>query len=223
MPEGPQRRIKTHKACKDKIVIIIYAISASNIINTIKTMKTINTINTVNTVNTINTVNTAGSQNTLKTGMGHLRFRFAMLSVLLIIAAAGMLAGCASSSLRSDQPESAKSSDVDIDLTTMSSTMVYSEVYDMMYQSGDYLGKTVRMKGLMAAYHDRTTNSDYFSCVIQDATACCSQGIEFILEDSYKYPDDYPEEGSEITVKGTFDTFMEGEYEYCALMHAVLE
>ena len=36
---------------------------------------------------------------------------------------------------------------IDVDLTKLSSTMVYSEVYNMMYTPDDYIGKTVKMKG----------------------------------------------------------------------------
>ena len=46
--------------------------------------------------------------------------------------------------------------------------------------------------------------------IIQDATACCAQGMEFVLTDEYSYPDDYPDEGSEITVMAVFDTYQEG-------------
>ncbi len=36
---------------------------------------------------------------------------------------------------------------IDVDLTKLSSTMVYSEVYNMMYTPDDYIGKTVKMNG----------------------------------------------------------------------------
>ncbi|MGN0394032.1 MAG: hypothetical protein ACI4EF_01605 [Coprococcus sp.] len=111
---------------------------------------------------------------------------------------------------------------VDIDLTSLTKTMVYSEVYNMMYAPQDYIGKTIKMEGLYSAYHDETTGNDYFACIIEDATACCSQGIEFQLTDDYVYPDDYPEEGSRITVIGVFDTYQEGEYKYCTLRNATL-
>ena len=36
---------------------------------------------------------------------------------------------------------------IDVDRTTLSSTMVYSEVYNMMSEPDGYLGKTVKMDG----------------------------------------------------------------------------
>ena len=111
---------------------------------------------------------------------------------------------------------------IDVDLTSLSSTMVYSEVYNMMYEPDNYIGKTIKMDGLFTAYHDESTGNDYYACIIQDATACCAQGMEFILTDDYSYPDDYPEENEQITVVGVFDTYMEGDYMYCTLRDANL-
>ncbi len=111
---------------------------------------------------------------------------------------------------------------VDVDLTALSSTMVYSEVYNMMSAPESYIGKTVKMSGNFAFYHDEASGKYYFACVIKDATACCSQGIEFILPESYSYPEDYPSPGDDITVIGTFDTYQEGEETYCTLRNATL-
>ena len=111
---------------------------------------------------------------------------------------------------------------VDVDLTVLSSTMVYSEVYNIMISPDDYKGKVVKMKGQFVPYYDESTGNYYFACFISDATACCSQGIEFILTDEYSYPEDYPQEGDTICVVGTFDTYMEGENMYCTLRNALL-
>ena len=90
---------------------------------------------------------------------------------------------------------------IDVDLTKLSSTMVYSEVYNMMVSPDNYTGKTVKMNGAFAYYEDPETKKQYFACIIADATACCSQGLEFILTGEHTYPNDYPELNSEITVR----------------------
>ena len=113
-------------------------------------------------------------------------------------------------------------SDVDVDLTTMSSILVYSEVYNMVFYAEKYVGKTVRMKGVNSVYYDEAQAKYYFACFIMDATACCSQGIEYQLKEEYAIPDDYPEDNTDVCVEGTFDTYMEGEYTYCVLRDAVL-
>ena len=109
---------------------------------------------------------------------------------------------------------------IDIDLTILSSTMVYGEVYSMMTTPEEFLGKTVKMKGAFSYYKDAVTENEYFACVVQDAAACCAQGLEFILEGDYSYPEDYPELGTEITVVGSFDTYQEGEYTYVTMRNA---
>ncbi len=112
---------------------------------------------------------------------------------------------------------------IDVDLTQLSSTMVYSEVFAMMMAPEDYDGKTVRMSGLYNYYHDAMVDKDYSACVVQDATACCAQGIDFVLTDDYDYPDDYPEIDEEITVTGVFNIYKEGKYDFFRLKDAVLE
>ncbi len=103
---------------------------------------------------------------------------------------------------------------IDVDLTQLSSTMVYSEVYAMMYEPEQYIGKKVKMNGAFSAW-TAEDGETYFACVVKDATACCAQGLEFKLKDSYTYPDDYPQPNDNITVVGTFDTYQEelnGDY-----------
>lgn len=113
---------------------------------------------------------------------------------------------------------------VDVDLTRLSSTMIYSEVYNMILTPENYIGKTVKMQGEFAYHKDSETGEEYFACIIKDATACCSQGLEFVLMGNYTYPKDYPKVGSEITVVGTFDTYTDQKdgYKYRHLIDAQL-
>ena len=111
---------------------------------------------------------------------------------------------------------------IDVDLTKLSSTMVYSEVYNMMVSPDSYIGKTVKMNGQFSYYEDPETKAQYFACIIADATACCSQGLEFVLAGDHTYPKDYPELGSEITVIGTFNIYTENGYQYCGLVNATM-
>lgn len=114
------------------------------------------------------------------------------------------------------------SGSIDVDLTALSTTMIYSEVSNMMTAPDDYIGKTIKMTGTMAAYYDETIDEYYQACVIADATACCQQGLEFKLKGNKTYPDDYPEVDSEITVVGTFNTYEENGMTYARLEDAEL-
>ena len=111
---------------------------------------------------------------------------------------------------------------VDVDLTRLSSTMVYSEVYNMMYAPDDYIGKTIKMTGQFVYYENPDTKAQYFTCIIGDAMACCSQGLEFVMEGDLAYPDDYPELGAEITVIGEFQSYEENGMTWYHLVNARL-
>jgi hypothetical protein len=124
--------------------------------------------------------------------------------------------------LKEFKPIATGADGIDIDLTTLSATMVYSQVYNMMIAPEDYVGKMVKMQGMMASYYDEAADKRYFACIIQDATACCAQGIEFELEGDYKYPDDYPSDGETICVEGIFETYDEAGNTYVTLRKARL-
>ena len=116
--------------------------------------------------------------------------------------------------------ENYNASDIDIDLTKLSSTMVYSEVYNMMSNPEEYVGKTIRMDGNLAIY--KYPERNYYTCIIKDATACCQQGMEFLWKGNHKYPEDYPNEGDGIIVTGIFDIYYEDQVKYCQLKDATL-
>ncbi|MBR2577006.1 MAG: hypothetical protein IKE40_06910, partial [Firmicutes bacterium] len=52
--------------------------------------------------------------------------------------------------------------DIDLDLTTLSATMVYSEVNSMIVSPEDYEGLIVKMAGTAASYHDDSTGKTYY-------------------------------------------------------------
>ncbi len=108
----------------------------------------------------------------------------------------------------------------EIDLTTMSSTMVYSHIYNMTISPEDYLGKTITMTGEFVVYKDLESGVVYTACLITDALACCVQGLEFTVAEELVYPGDYPEENSSITVKGTFELYEEDGASYMRLGEA---
>lgn len=112
--------------------------------------------------------------------------------------------------------------DIDYDLTQMSSTLIYSEMFNMMTNAQTYVDKVIKMKGYTGLFKDGASDSTYYSCIVPDATACCANGIEFVLNDSYEKYIDYPVVNDEITVVGVFSLYKEGEYEYITLKNAEL-
>lgn len=110
---------------------------------------------------------------------------------------------------------------VDVDLTKLSSTMVYAEVFNMLIDAESYEGKTVRMRGLFYVYEHEGSN--VYACVIQDATACCAQGLAFTLSGNHRYPEDFPEVYATVTVRGRFHQYEKDGLTYTALVDGVLE
>lgn len=111
----------------------------------------------------------------------------------------------------------AEAKPVDLDLTELSRTVVYSEVYNMLITPDDYKGKIIKMKGQFNQYTDEEKGKIYNSVIIPDAAACCQQGLEFELSD--KTNPNF-EQNTEITVVGTFDTYSDGKFLYYHLKNA---
>lgn len=125
------------------------------------------------------------------------------------------------------EPESVQGSvnapeaSVDVDLSVMDSDMIYATVYQMMSDPKQYVGKTFRIEGKFYVTYDEMTKNQYYYCVIKDATECCAQGLEFVWGDgSHIYPDEYPTDGTEVIVDGTFELYMENDSRYCRLANA---
>lgn len=169
-----------------------------------------------------------------------LRLAAALAAVLLLAGCGGKASAPSSSAAPSPapsgtvaQPEpsppAADAGDVDVDLTTLSSTMVFAEVSSLVYDPIPYLGQRVRMEGIFSVDHAYTMEGEvdlsqnYFYCIIEDALACCAQGLEFSLAGDYAYPEDYPAEGDTIRVVGTVEFFEVNGFRHLRLGDAVLE
>ena len=131
--------------------------------------------------------------------------RLKFFSFILVIVMLLQLAGCGKK----------YQGDVDVDLTTMSGTMVYSYVADMLANPESYRGQVVRMHG-----DSNMTHGGSHSCIVYDALGCCTEGIEYVLADEEL---DYPDDGDSITVVGTFATYSKGGNTYFTLVNSILE
>ena len=118
-----------------------------------------------------------------------------------------------------DAPAPSAHDGIDVDLTRMSSTMVYGQVSDIMYMPDNYVGKTIRMRGQSYSSYFDETDTTYYYILIADATECCAQGIEYTLADGTVYPTDE----TEATVTGVFELYDELGITYCRLKDAVVE
>ena len=109
---------------------------------------------------------------------------------------------------------------VDLDLSVMSSTIVYAEMYNIQFDPGQYLGKVIRLRGLYSYYREPSTGVSYYACVVPDATACCMQGMEFVPAIEPEDPDHFLEDSADITVTGRLEIYVDEGISYLHLVEA---
>ena len=114
---------------------------------------------------------------------------------------------------------------IDVDLTTMNATMVYSQVNDMLTEPSSYVNKIIKIEGPFVPFDSTNPNYCYPAIIVRDATACCASGIEFLL---YGVPrcskeggNGYPLYNEEATIVGRFETYLEGSSMYVHLVDAI--
>lgn len=144
-------------------------------------------------------------------------------ALILAVAASLLLTGCgkgkeASAAVTAPESTQAQAGEM-LDLTKLSSTMVFGEVFSMLAEPNRYVGRTVKMSGTSAHLVNPETNERFYACVIADATNCCAQGLEYVLPEG----EAYPEPDAEITVTGTFALYYENGYQSFHLVDARLE
>ena len=89
---------------------------------------------------------------------------------------------------------------VDIDFTKMNLTMIFAQSYNMILESQDYLGKTVKFEGQLFSEYNENAKTTFHAILQYDATACCQAGFELIFKDGQEVPPD----GSTVEVIGKY-------------------
>ena len=111
---------------------------------------------------------------------------------------------------------------VDLDLSQMSGTIVYAQIYNLQYDPGPYLGKVIRVRGFYQLYMEPGDGNVYYACVVPDATACCMQGMEFVPAEEPEDPEKYIEDCADITVTGRLEIYEENGQQYLHLVDSEL-
>ena len=110
-----------------------------------------------------------------------------------------------------------------IDMTKMSKIMVYSNLYGIMSEPDKYVGKKVIMEGTFSSFYDTDSNERYYACMVQDAGACCTMGIQIVPAQKYLNREKIPKEDAEITVTGIFDTYEQNGITFCRLIDVYID
>ncbi len=129
------------------------------------------------------------------------------MRLVVIVLVMCLLTGCAGGTAQAN--DTAASDGVDIDFTELPSNLVYAEVYNIIERPDDYMGKTFRLTGPYYADFYAVTGSTYHFVLIEDALACCQQGLEFRLKDGNANPLEYPDEMAQVELTGVWDCYDE--------------
>ncbi len=119
-----------------------------------------------------------------------------------------MISGCNSKKQKNETITTNNSStktklpEVDLDFSNFNYNMISAEIFNIMIEPEKYIGKTIRFKGQFFSSFEQEKNQRFYSILIYDATACCQTGFEFILSGNPQYPQDFPQEGTNIQLSG---------------------
>ena len=98
----------------------------------------------------------------------------------------------------------AATSKIDYDLSNMNFTMISSFFFQMLIEPETYENKIFKIKGNFQTFDNPEGGLPYFSVIMNDATLCCQEGIDFVWEGEHNWPQDYPETGTEISIIGKY-------------------
>lgn len=120
---------------------------------------------------------------------------------------------------KADELKKEKAGKADIDLCSENRDNDYNSFLKLLINPEDFDGKTVKLHGTFSI--NKNGGKNYYICSPSTKSGSASQGMEFTLSKDYKYPDDFPAPGEEITIFGKFEFYEEYHKSYCRIKDAV--
>lgn len=114
---------------------------------------------------------------------------------------------------KTDSKSNGPKEKADIDFSEMDTTMIYSIVYNIVFEPDQYVGKKMRIRGESYSVFHEPLNDKIHTVIVRDATACCAQGLSYVLPEGSSYPDD----GLDVEVCGVFEIFEKDGIDYTRL------
>lgn len=112
------------------------------------------------------------------------------------------------------------SSNVDVDLTELSETVMFAKVSDILVTPDEYDGKTIKVTGEINVYYEEAEDKNYFAMILVDSTNCCTYVLEFDKDPSVD--DKEFMHGKDQTIVGTLDFEEMGDSFFCHLIDVKL-
>ncbi len=134
-----------------------------------------------------------------------MKFKILIFALLMMIFTA-----CSSTSTSEVETQKETEEVKSYDLTQMSSTMVYSQIFDLVTDPNKYLNSNFTVQGSLLNSEDANTGEMFYALLIVDATSCCAQGLEL------SFPEDMelPEMPMGATIVGTIGVKTVGDYDF---------
>jgi len=126
-----------------------------------------------------------------------------LLCALLLCAVSVFFGGCSARGASVSVADS-----VDVDLTNLGGTLLSAEIINIMRNSGEYLGKAIKVTGSYQNGFYAPTGRYYHYVITKDGDDCCREGFEFMWGD-HLFPDDFPQMQEQIEVTGVFSKYEE--------------
>ena len=103
---------------------------------------------------------------------------------------------------------------VDFNLTKYSTTMAHSTVVDMYENSDNYVGKTIKIKGLYDPFFVEELGRELHYIEVEGYDGCCPQYLEFKWDNENDFSADINnlKEKDRMVMIGVFGLYDEGDY-----------
>ncbi len=105
-----------------------------------------------------------------------------------------------------------------IDLTRLSNTMAYAQLYDMVMAPERHQGITLRVHGSYYGFQSQETGKITHLITVRDNVGCCEMGMEFQITGDLIWPDQFPQNNSMIELTGIISSISYGENKYPLLV-----
>ena len=109
-----------------------------------------------------------------------------------------------------------------MDLSDMSYTMAYAQVYSMVMAPKRHQGETLKIQGSYYGFQSEGGQDVHLILIIDDA-GCCEVGMEFQLTGTHTWPEDYPANNSIIRLTGLMDVIYHGDNPFPLLVANEIE
>ncbi len=103
---------------------------------------------------------------------------------------------------------------VDYDLTKMNGLMAYSFIFEVLINPEEYRGDVIKANGFFYRGLSEFTGRKFNYVMVGDDTACCWQGLEFLIDGVENIDENYPEQNVDIEVTGELKSYDAAGYTF---------